>query len=223
MKDNPKMALYAEFARVARALGHPNRLEIVEHLAQGERGVEALAAAVSLNVANASQHLQQLKSAGIVIARREGKNIYYRLADDAVLAAVAGLRRVAEQNIAEVDRIVRGYFSERDALEPVTRGELMERAQAGLVTVIDVRPKPEYAAGHIEGALNIPLADLEQAIAALDTAKEVVAYCRGPWCVLSFEAVSRLRARGFKARRLEEGFPEWKAAGLAAVTGNAEA
>lgn len=218
-KDNPKMALYAEFARVARALGHPNRLEIVEHLAQGERGVETLAAAVSLSVANASQHLQQLKGAGLVAARRDGKSIIYRLADDGVLDAVAGLRRVAEKNVAEVDRIVRGYFAERDSLEPVTREELIERSRAGLVTVIDVRPKGEFAAGHIDGALSVPVAELDRAMGSLDRGGEIVAYCRGPWCVLSFEAVARLRQGGFKARRLEDGYPEWRAAGLAIAAG----
>lgn len=217
VKDNPKRALYAEFARVARALGHPNRLEIVEHLAQGERGVEALAAATSLGVANVSQHLQQMKSAGIVEARRDGKSVLYRLADDAVLDAVAGLRRVAENNVAEVDRIVRGYFAERDAMEPVTREELLARTRAGLVTVIDVRPKSEFFAGHIDGAQSVPVGELDRAMDRLDRDTEIVAYCRGPWCVLSFEAVARLRARGFTARRLEDGFPEWKAAGLAVV------
>lgn len=214
MSSGPKQALFAEFASVARALGHPHRLEILEHLAQGERGVEALAVRLSLSVANASQHLQQLKRAGLVASRRDGKFIFYRLADESVLGLMRTLFEVGERNIAEVDKILRGYFDTCDNMEPVTRAELIDRTRGGLVTVLDVRPRDEYEAGHLPGAVNVSLADLEVRLGELDPSLEVVAYCRGAYCVLSFEAVAALRAHGFNARRLEDGFPEWKAAGL---------
>ena len=214
MSISPKQALYAEFASVARAIGHPHRLEILEHLAQGEKGVEALSERVGLSIANTSQHLQQLRRAGLAVSRRDGKFILYRLADDTVLTLLSSLRRVAERNIAEVERIVRGYFAGRDNMEPVSRGELFERMRAGLVTVLDVRPADEFASGHLPGALNIPLNELTARLAEFDPGQEIVAYCRGAYCVLSFEAVAALRARGFKVRRLEDGLPEWKAAGL---------
>lgn len=217
MSINPKQALFAEFANVARAIGHPHRLEILEHLAQGERGVDALSSRLGLSIANASQHLQQLRRAGLVTSRREGKFILYRLADDRVLALLSSLRQVAERNIAQVDRIIRSYFSGRDSLEPVSRAELFERMRDGLVTVLDVRPADEFASGHLPGAVNIPLNELESRLAELDPGQDVVAYCRGAYCVLSFEAVAKLRARGLTARRLEEGLPEWRAAGLPVV------
>jgi rhodanese-related sulfurtransferase/DNA-binding transcriptional ArsR family regulator len=219
MSIGPKLALFTEFAAVARAIGHPHRLEILEHLAQGERGVEALSQRVDLSIANASQHLQQLKRAGLVASRRDGKFVLYRLADDTVLNLLSALRQVAERNGAEVDRIVRGYFADRDSMEPVSRGELLERSRTGLVTVLDVRPADEFAAGHLPAAINIPLSELETRLAELDPGKEIVAYCRGAYCVLSFEAVAALRAFGYTARRLEEGLPEWKAAGLVVQSG----
>lgn len=199
---------------MARALGHPHRLEILEHLAQGERGVEALSERVDLSIANTSQHLQHLRRAGLVASQRDGKFVRYRLTDEAVLALLSALRQVAERNLAEVERIVRGYFADRDGMEPVSREELMARSRAGLVMVLDVRPADEFALGHLPGALNIPLKELGARLAELDRGQEIVAYCRGAYCVLSFEAVAALRARGFTARRLAEGFPEWKAAGL---------
>ena len=218
MSIGPKQAIFAEFASVARAIGHPHRLEILEHLAQGERGVDALSSRLGLSIANASQHLQQLRRAGLVTSRREGKFILYRLANDKVLALLSSLRQVAERNIAEVDRIVRGYFAGRDSMEPVSRAELFERMRAGLVTVLDVRPADEFASGHLPGAMNIPLNQLEARLAELNPSQEVVAYCRGAYCVLSFEAVATLRARGLAARRLEDGLPEWRAAGLPVET-----
>lgn len=214
MSIGPKQALLAEFAAVARALGSPQRLEMLEHLAQGERGVEALAKRVSLSIANASQHLQHLKRAGLVTSRRDGKFILYRLADEGVVVLMRALFDVGERNRAEVDRILRSYFAERDSLEPVTREELLERSRDGLVTVLDVRPADEFAAAHLPGAVNIPLAELEARLAELNPDQEIVAYCRGPYCVFSFEAVAMLRAHGFKIRRLEDGLPEWRAAGL---------
>lgn len=220
MSIAPKQALYGEFALVARALGSPHRLEMLEHLAQGERGVEALAERVGLTVANASQHLQQLRRAGLVASRRDGKFVLYRLADDSVLNLMAALSDVAGRNLAEVDRIRRAYFDARDDLEPVSRDELMTRLRDELVTVLDVRPADEFATGHLPGAVNVPLGELEQRLSDLDAEQEIVAYCRGPWCVLSFEAVAALRARGFKVRRLEDGWPEWRAAGLPVERGS---
>ncbi|RTM02439.1 MAG: ArsR family transcriptional regulator [Hyphomicrobiales bacterium] len=211
---NPKQALYEQFAIVARALGHPLRLEMIEHLAQGARGVEALAAKLGQPVANVSQHLQALRRAGIVAAERDGKFVHYSLADAGVLPAFASIRHVAERRLAEVDRIVRGYFDARDDMRPVTRGELQTLMRDGLVTLIDVRPADEFALGHVPGAINVPLAEIKAWSGSADPGREVVAYCRGPWCVMSFEAVAALRSLGRSARRLEDGMPEWKAAGL---------
>lgn len=217
---NPKLALFTEFAAVAKSLGHAHRLELLEQLAQGERAVEVLADRTGLSVANASQHLQQMRRAGLVINRREGKFIYYRLSDDDVLKLLAALRRVAERNVAEVDRVVRGYFNERDGMEEVSRAELLQRSRAGTVMILDVRPEDEFALGHLPGALNIPLRRLRRRLDDMDPRLDIVAYCRGPYCVLSYEAVSMLRARGFKARRLEDGLPEWRAAGLPISVGS---
>jgi len=211
---NPKQALYEQFAIVAKALGHPLRLEMIEHLAQGTRGVEALAAKLGQPIANVSQHLQALRRAGIVSAERDGKFVYYSLADASVLSAFAAIRGVAERHLAEVDCIVRGYFDARDDMRPVTRSELQTLMRDGLVTLIDVRPADEFALGHVPGAINVPLSEIKVWSGGADTGKEVVAYCRGPWCVMSFEAVAALRSLGHSARRLEDGMPEWKAAGL---------
>src|SRR5262249_36833399 len=216
---SPKLALFAEFAAVAKSLAHAHRLELLEQLAQGERSVEVLAERTGLSVANASQHLQQMRRVGIAAARREGKFVFYKLADEAVLNLLAGLRRIAERNVAEVDRVIRSYFNDRDSLEPVSREELLAKSRAGAVTVLDVRPSDEFALGHLPGAVNLPLRELEVRLAEIDPAQEIVAYCRGPYCVLSYEVVAALRARGFKARRLEDGLPEWRAAGLPVVCG----
>ena len=215
---DPKSALFTQFAAVAKAVAHPHRLALLEQLAQGERSVEVLADRIRVSTANASQHLQHMRRAGFVAARREGKFIYYSLTDDAVLNLLAAVRRIAEKQLAEVERVVRSYFHDRDSLEPVSRMELMERMRAGVVTVLDVRPEDEYALGHLPGAVNIQVRELEKRIADLDPAREIVAYCRGPYCVLSYEAVAALRARGFNVRRLEDGFPEWRAAGLPVET-----
>jgi rhodanese-related sulfurtransferase/DNA-binding transcriptional ArsR family regulator len=218
---SPKLALFDQFASVAKALAHTHRLELLEQLAQGERSVEVLADRTGLSIANASQHLQQMRRAGLVANRREGKFVYYRLADDAVLDLLAALRRIAERNLAEVERVVRSYFDERDSLEAVSREELLERSRAGTVTILDVRPEDEFELGHLPGALNIPLRELEARLGEIDPKQGIVAYCRGPYCVLSYEAVAHLRARGFKVRRLEDGLPEWRAAGLPVIGGNA--
>ena len=218
MATGPKQALFEEFARVAQALGHAHRLALLEQAAQGERSVDTLALASGLSMANASQHLKLLRAAGLVTSRRDGKNVLYRLANDEVLELLNATRRVAERNVAEVARVIRSYFDERDAMEPVSRDELRQRLELGLVTVLDVRPQEEYKLGHVTGALNVPLNELEARLAKLDPAQEIVAYCRSTYCVLSFEAVALLREHGFKVRRLEDGFPEWRAAGLPCAT-----
>ncbi|HQS49658.1 MAG: ArsR family transcriptional regulator [Rhizobiales bacterium 17-65-6] len=216
---DPKRALFAELATVARALGHEHRVELLEHLAQGERSVEALARLTGLSMANASQHLQQLRRAGLLDARRDGKFILYRLADDGVVQLMSVLRQTAERNVASVGALLARYFDGRDGLEPVGRAALVDRAQAGLVTVIDVRPREEFDLGHVPGAVSVPLEELDARLAEFDPATEIVAYCRGAYCLLAVEAVARLRARGFSARRMEDGMPEWRAAGLPVASG----
>lgn len=210
----PKRRLFAQFAAVARALGHEHRLELLEALAQSERSVEALAARAGQSVANTSQHLQQLRRAGLVDTRREGKHVIYRLKGDAVLALITALQQVAERNLAEVQQIVATYFTSRDSLDAISRQDLLRRLAEGDVIVLDVRPEDEFASGHVPGAINIPVAALNREMASLPREKEIVAYCRGPYCVLSFDAIEALRSQGFRVRRLEDGFPEWKAAGL---------
>lgn len=214
MSTGPKQKLFEEFATVARALGHAHRLDILEHLAQGERGVDALSEKLGLSTANTSQHLQQLKRAGLVQSRRDGKYILYKLSDDSVLTLMKALFDVGERNVAEVDKVLRGYFHERDSMEPISHEDLLGRTRDGLVTVLDVRPKDEFEMEHLPGAVNIPLNELESRLAEVDDGREVVAYCRGPYCVLSFEAVAVLRQKGIDARRLEDGLPEWRVAGL---------
>lgn len=212
--DHFKQQLFDQFARIGKALGNGFRLEILEFLAQGERNVESLANLCHLSMANASQHIQQLRQVGLVVARKEGLHVYYRLSDDNVIELIAVLRKMAEQHLAEVDKLVNTYLKVKDELEPLAVEELLQRAKDGLVTVLDVRPPEEFAAGHVAGAINIPLADLEQLASQLSLDKEIVAYCRGPYCVLAYDAVAKLRAKGLRARRLENGYPEWKQAGL---------
>ncbi len=209
-----KHQLFELFAGVAKALGHAHRLHLLDYLAQGERSVDGLARATGLSVANTSQHLQNLRRAGLITSKKRGLQVFYRLAGEDVVALLAALRHTTERHIAEVDRIVAGYFNARDSLEPISRAELLARSAAGLVTVLDVRPSEEYQAGHIPGALNLPLKDLEKRLKDLPKDQEIIAYCRGPYCVLSFEAVAALRKKGYSVRRLEEGYPEWRASGL---------
>jgi rhodanese-related sulfurtransferase len=209
-----KNQLFEQFAELARTLGHAHRLELLEHVAQGERSVERLAQLAGVTVANASQHLQHLRRGGFVQARRDGNRVLYRLGDGPILELLSALRTYAERSRAEVREMVADYFDRLDRLEPVSREELLGRLQDGTVTLLDVRPGEEFALGHLPGALNIPLSELEPRLAELPRDQEIVAYCRGPYCVLSFEAVARLRAKGYRIRRLEDGFPEWKAAGL---------
>lgn len=218
-KDNLKHRLYSELTRIAKALSSPSRLELIELLAQGERSVEALAGAAGIPLANASHHLQVLRESRLVEARKEGLYVHYRLAGPDVFELARMLRSVGEGRLAEVDRIVKTYLAARDEMEPIGRHELLQRAQEGTAIVLDVRPAEEYRAGHIPGAISVPLEELEARLAELPRGKEAVAYCRGPYCVMSFEAVKLLRADGRRARRLEEGFPEWRANGLPVATG----
>lgn len=211
---SPKFEIFEQFAELARVLGQGNRLELLEHAAQGERSVERLAQLTGLSLANASQHLQLLRRAGFVRSRRDGKRILYRLGDGPVVELLGALRRYAEHSRAEVQSIVSAYFDKLDALEPVSRDTLLKRLEDGSVLLLDVRPEDEFSLGHLPGALNIPFADLERRLAELPKNTQIVAYCRGPYCVLSFEAVAALRAKGYDVRRLEDGFPEWKASGL---------
>ena len=209
------MALLEEYALIARALSAPARLMLMEQLAQGERGVEALAEKTGLTVANCSQHLQQLRRAGLVTSRRNGKAVIYRLTDARTLEVMDLLRIVAERNLAQVGKILRGLSGGEGAPEPIGRGELAARLAEGSVTVLDVRPADEFAAAHIPGALNITISALDQILKGLDRNTEIVAYCRGPYCVYAHQAVAVLRRNGFNARRLDGGLPEWREEGRA--------
>lgn len=211
---NFKQDVHAQLARVGKALSSGNRLELLECVAQGPRGVDELAGATRLSVANASKHLQELRRAGLVRARKEGLRVFYELAGPEVVALIAALGRVAETQLAEMEQLVRTYITARDDLEPIPAAELFKRSKQGLVTVLDVRPAKEFAAGHLPGAINVPVEDLGKRLRKLPKGREVIAYCRGPYCLLSVDAVALLRTKGFKARRLEAGFPEWKASGL---------
>lgn len=211
---NFKHDLFNQFARVAKALSNGYRLELLEFLAQGERSVDALSQVSGLTVANTSQHLQQLRQAGLVSNRKEGHKVYYRLSGSDVAALLGSLRDVAERRVADVNRLVEDYLMVKDSLEPIPASDLLARVRDGLVTVLDVRPAEEYASGHLPGALNIPLAELEKHLDELDPTQEIVAYCRGPHCVLAFDAVAKLREQGINARRLDGGLPEWELEGL---------
>jgi rhodanese-related sulfurtransferase/predicted transcriptional regulator len=211
-----KTALFDEFARAAKALGSGRRIELVDVLANGERTVEALAGEVGLSVANTSQHLQVLRQAGLVTGRREGTSIHYRLAAPEVFELWQALRTLAARRLAEVERLAAAYLGARDELEPVTREELARRLQDGdPLVILDVRPVAEHAAGHLPGAVSIPVDELRRRLAELPGDREIVAYCRGPYCAFAHDAVAVLREAGFEARRLEDGMPEWQAAGLA--------
>jgi rhodanese-related sulfurtransferase len=215
-----KTALFDEFARVGKALASGRRIELLDVLANGERTVDALAREVGLSVANASQHLQILWQAGLVATRREGTSVWYRLAAPEVFQLWQKLRTLAAGRLAEVERLAAAYVGARDELEPVTREELARRLQDGDdLVVLDVRPAAEHAAGHLPGAVSIPVHELRRRLAELPRDREIVAYCRGPYCAFAHEAVAVLREEGFSARRLEDGLPEWRAAGLAVTRG----
>lgn len=209
-----KRQLFEQFARIGTAISSPARLELLELLAQAERSVDTLATLTGLTIANASQHLQALKRAGLIAARKQGQFVFYRLAGDEVVRLLIALQAVGEAHVAEVERLVRSYLDARDTLEPVDSAELATRTRKGMVTVLDVRPPEEFAAGHLPGAINVPINELAKRLKELVKRKEVVAYCRGPYCLMSFDAVELLRAKGYKARRLDGGLPEWRSAGL---------
>lgn len=209
-----KDSLYEQFARIGKALSNPKRLELVDVLAQGERTVESLAREVDQSIANTSQHLQTLKAARLVEVRRDGLYAHYRLADEQVFALWQAMRELGASRLAEVDRVVETFLSEREALETIGAAELHDRLQRDEVVVLDVRPGQEYRAGHVAGAISLPSDELEERLAELPQDKPVVAYCRGPYCVFADEAVAMLRAHGVEAARLREGYPDWRAAGL---------
>ena len=210
MKD----LLYPAIAKVSHALASGNRLQLLEYLSQCDRSVEELADMTGMSVANTSQHLQALRHAALVTSRKEAQRVYYAVAGGDVIRLCQLLRGVAENRLAEVNRLVQDFVASRDELEAIPAQEVLDRAKKGLVVVLDVRPPEEYAAGHLPGAVNVPIKQLEACLASLPKRKEIVAYCRGPYCLMSFEAVQKLRKRGFRARRLVDGFPEWRAAGL---------
>jgi rhodanese-related sulfurtransferase/DNA-binding MarR family transcriptional regulator len=209
-----KNSLYEQFARLAKALANPHRLELVDLLAQGERTVEELAREAGMSIANTSQHLQALKEARLVDVRRDGTYMHYHLADESVFKAWQALRVLGESRLAEIEQVVRTYLEERDSMQPVSLDDLQALMQDKHVLLLDVRPEVEYRHGHIPGARSIPVAQLEAFLDQLPKRKEIVAYCRGPYCVFADEAVELLQAKGFRARRMELGFPDWQAAGL---------
>jgi len=210
-----KQRIYEQFARISKALAAPARLELLDLLSQGERSVDALAKATGLSVANASQHLQVLAGARLVESRRDGLRVLYRVAAPSVETLWHALRATAEARLAELDSVAREYLVGRDDFEPIGRAELVRRLRAGTVTLIDVRPPEEYRQGHIEGAISVPLEDLPTWARTAPKRKQVVAYCRGPYCVYALQAVAALRKRGIDAVRAEDGVSEWRAAGLA--------
>ena len=214
-----KDALYEQLARLARAFANPRRIELIDLLAQGERSVESLAEGTGMGVTNTSNHLQVLRQARLVATRKEGTRVLYRIADDQVLVVTVAVRSLARTRLAEVDQVVRDYFQARDSLETVSREELMERAARREVVVLDVRPREEYLQGHISGAVSVPFSELEEQLRRLRRDLEIVAYCRGPYCVLAPQAVELLRRHEFRARRLEDGMPEWRLAGLPTAVG----
>jgi len=214
MSISPKREIFANLARIGTALSSPVRIEFLELLAQAERRVDQLASLTGATVANTSQHLQKLRQAGLIVGRKQGQSVFYRLAGDEVVALMSALGRTGESYLVEIERIVRLYLTQQDNLEPVRARDLLGRARKGLVTVLDVRPAEEFAAGHVPGAVNIPIQELEKRLGELPKRKEIVAYCRGPYCLMSYDAVAILRRKGRKSRRMEAGLPEWRLAGL---------
>jgi rhodanese-related sulfurtransferase len=217
-----KNALYEQFARIGKALSSAHRLELLEVLAQGEHSVEELARETDMSIANASQHLQVLRAAQLVDVRREGVYIYYHLADERVFTLWQAMRQLGETRIAEIDRIVDTYLHDRNQLQPIGAAELLQRLVEDTIILLDVRPVEEYTAGHLPDALSIPVTELESRLSELPQDREIVAYCRGPYCVFADEAVTLLRTNGYHARRLEQGLPDWRALGLPVESGKGE-
>ena len=217
--QGPRQQAYAELARIGGALSSDIRLEILELLAQAERNVDDLARLTGVSVANVSQHLQKLRQAGLIAGRKQGLFVFYRLAGERVAELLSVLARVAEAHSAEIERIVRSYYLSRDDFEPVEPADVLDRTKRGLVIVLDVRPPEEFVAGHIPGAVNIPIGELAKRLRELPKKKQIVAYCRGPFCLMSFQAVELLMKRGYDARRLRDGLPEWRGEGRAVATG----
>jgi DNA-binding transcriptional ArsR family regulator/rhodanese-related sulfurtransferase len=215
-----KDALYGQFARIGKAVGSPHRIEILELLAQAERTVESLATETGLSLANASQHLQALRQAALVESRKQGLFVYYRLADPAVFEICAAIRGVAERRLADLERLVHQHFGDRSNPDPIRMQELLERARSGDVIILDARPTAEYQAGHIAGAISVPIDELQGRLRSLPAGKEYVAYCRGPYCVYADRAVELLQRSRRRAQRLLEGFPEWQAAGFPIARGD---
>jgi DNA-binding transcriptional ArsR family regulator/rhodanese-related sulfurtransferase len=209
-----KDRLYAQFARIGKAVGSPHRIEILELLAQSERTVDSLATEIGLSLANASQHLQALRQAALVDSRKDGLFVYYRLAEPAVFDLCTALRNVAERRLADLERLVHAHFGDRSRLEPISMRDLLDRARSNDVIILDARPANEYQAGHIAGAISVPIDELQHRLRSLPSGKEYVAYCRGPYCVYADRAVELLRKSRRRAQRLTEGFPEWRAAGF---------
>lgn len=209
-----KDALYDGLAAVAKALGNGRRAELVDVLAQGERPVEELASEIGQSVANTSHHLQQLLRAGLVRTRRDGTHIYYTLAIPRVAELWAAVRDVASTQVAELDGLANAYLGDRSSLDTISREQLARRVRDGDVVVLDVRPEPEYRAGHITGAVSLPVEEITRRLRTIPKDRQVVAYCRGPFCVYADDAVRALRRRGYQAARLDDGYPEWARAGL---------
>ncbi len=209
-----KDTVFEQFAKIAHAFSSPKRLEIIDILAQGERDVDSLSRQVNMTIANTSRHLQALKHARLVENRKAGVQVFYRLAGAEVLHCYNQLQSLAEKRSVEIREIVRVFFEDRDGLEPVSKDELWKRMQDKDVIVLDVRPSEEYKNGHIAGALSVPLSELKNKLKEIPQDRQIVAYCRGPYCVLSAEAMEILRTAGYQAIRLKEGLPEWKEAGL---------
>ncbi len=217
-----KNAIYEELSRIGKSVASPARLELLDLLCQGPRTVEALANQAGLSVANASQHLRTLRAARLVQADKDGLYVTYRIADDQVCSFFLALRSLAEDRLAEIEQIVRQFMEDREPMEPLEKRRLLERVRQGAATVLDVRPKEEYIAGHIPGAVSVPLDELEDYLADLPSDEEIVAYCRGPYCVLAVQAVEVLRAKGFRAVRLEDGVPDWRRRGFPVETGESQ-
>lgn len=214
-----KDGLYEQFARIGKAIANPKRIELLDLLCQGERSVDALAQASAMEVKNTSAHLKVLRETRLVTTRKQGTRVIYRLANDNVCEFSMSLRDLASDRFAEVEQVTRDYFEARDRLDPIGREELLARVDAGDVIVLDVRPGEEYEAGHIPGAISVPIDDLKGRLASLPKDTEIVAYCRGPYCVLAPQALELLHNNGYRARRLEDGLPEWRRAGLPVATG----